>query len=211
MGEHILFVILNDNGNISLNLPICTLIIHTFCISNFSVCMQNFAIQKEGHMKMKCAIVAVWIRHWTLTQGVTGSNPYHSFCVLEQVTFHHCTAPWRGLRLFSHDGKVRILNRDSRCASWITIRNTVFWTMCMPNHVEIRDLAYTRSKIPYSNRIVIQDAHLESRFKIRTLPSCENSPNAVSPILVCSLLVARIKNIYISNFNEQNIKKIVIF
>ena len=43
------------------------------------------------------------------------------------------------IRLFSHDGKVRILNRDSRCASWITIRNTVFWTVCTPNHVEMRN------------------------------------------------------------------------
>ena len=46
----------------------------------------------------------------------------------------------RGIRLFSHDGKVRILNCDSRCASWIKIRNTVFWTVCTPNHVEICDL-----------------------------------------------------------------------
>ena len=44
------------------------------------------------------------------------------------------------LWLFSHDGKVRILNFNSRCASWIKIRKTVFWTMCTPNHVEIRDL-----------------------------------------------------------------------
>ena len=103
------------------------------------------------------------------------------------------------LRLFSHDGKVRILNRDSRCASWIMIRNTVFWTVCTPNHVKIRDLRcasqitvqrcfrvmHLKSRIStwfgvhtVQNtvfRIVIQDAHLESRFKIRTLPSCENS------------------------------------
>ena len=94
---------------------------------------------------------------------------------------------------------MRILNRDSRCASWITIRNTVFWTVCTPNHVEIRDLrcasqitvqrcfrvTHLKSRIStwfgihtVQNtvfRIVIQDAHLESRFKIRTLPSCENS------------------------------------
>ena len=103
------------------------------------------------------------------------------------------------LWLFSHDGKVRILNCDSRCASWITIQNTLFWTVCTPNHVEIRDLrcvtrkplltviwdAHLKSRISacfgvhtVQNavfRIVIQDAHLESRFKIRTLPSCENS------------------------------------
>ena len=108
---------------------------------------------------------------------------------------------WRVLRLFSHDGKVRILNRDSRCASWITIRNTVFWTVCTPNHVEIRDLrcasqitvqrcfrvTHLKSRIStwfgvhtVQNtvfRIVIPDAHLESRLKIRTLPSCENSLN----------------------------------
>ena len=103
------------------------------------------------------------------------------------------------LWLFSHDGKVRILNRDSRCASWIMIWNTVFWTVCTPNHVEIRDLrrvtrkhlwtviwdAHLKSRISTwfgvhtvqitVFRIVILDAHLESRFKIRTLPSCENS------------------------------------
>ena len=101
--------------------------------------------------------------------------------------------------LFSHDGKVRILNRDSRCASWITIRNTVFWTVCTPNHVEICDLRCVTRKHLWTViwdahlksrnstwfgvhtvqntvfQIVIQDAHLESRFKIRTLPSCENS------------------------------------
>ena len=105
---------------------------------------------------------------------------------------------FESLWLFSHDGKVRILNRDSRCASWITIRNTVFWTVCTPNHVEIRDLRCTsqitvqgcfwvthlKSRIStwfgvhtVQNtvfRIVIQDAHLESRFKIHTLP-CESS------------------------------------
>ena len=52
-----------------------------------------------------------------------------------------------------------LLDRDLRCASQITnldvigvhtVQNTVFG-------------------------IVIQDAHLESQFKIRTLPSCENS------------------------------------
>ena len=103
------------------------------------------------------------------------------------------------IRLFSHDGKVHISNRDSRCASWITIRNTVFWTVCTPNHIEIRDLrcvtrkhlwtviwdAHLKSRIStwfgvhtVQNTvfwIVIQDAHLESRFKIRTLPSCEDS------------------------------------
>ena len=94
---------------------------------------------------------------------------------------------------------MHILNRDSRCASWITIQTTVFWTVCTPNHVEIHDLrcvtrkhlwtviwdAHLKSRIStwfgvhmVQNtvfRIVIQDAHLESRFKIRTLPSCENS------------------------------------
>ena len=110
----------------------------------------------------------------------------------------------RFLRLFSHDDKVRIFNRDSRCASRIMIRNTVFWTVCTPNHVEIRDLrcvtrkhlwtviwdAHLISRIStwfgvhtVQNTvfwIVIQDAHLKSRFKIRTLPSCENSlSNAV--------------------------------
>ena len=44
------------------------------------------------------------------------------------------------LWLFSHDGKVRILNFNSRCASWIKIRKTIFWTVCTPNHVANRDL-----------------------------------------------------------------------
>ena len=106
-------------------------------------------------------------------------------------------------RLFSHDGKVRILNRDSRCASWITIRNTVFWTVCTPNHVEIRDLRCVTRKHLWTViwdahswfgvhtvqntvfRIVIRDAHLESRFKIRTLPSCENSQRVANDISPC--------------------------
>ena len=44
------------------------------------------------------------------------------------------------LWLFSHDGKVRILNFNLKCASWIKIRKTVFWTVCTPNHVEMRNL-----------------------------------------------------------------------
>ena len=45
------------------------------------------------------------------------------------------------LWLFSHDGKVRILNFNSRCASRMKIRKTVFWT---------------------TSRFVIWDAHLKS-------------------------------------------------
>ena len=65
------------------------------------------------------------------------------------------------LRLFSHDGKVRILNRDSRCASWIMIRNTVFWTMCTPNHVEIRDL---RCASQITVQRCFRVTHLKSRI-----------------------------------------------
>ena len=90
--------------------------------------------------------------------------------------------------------EMRILNHDSKYG---------IWTVCTPNHVEIRDLRcasqitvqrcfrvmHLKSRIStwfgvhtVQNTvfwIVIQDAHLESRlksrFKIRTLPSCENS------------------------------------
>ena len=51
-------------------------------------------------------------------------------------TFITCIEKHTELRLFSHDGKVRILNRDSRCASWVTQcthdrSNCEFWiTQC---------------------------------------------------------------------------------
>ena len=88
---------------------------------------------------------------------------------------------WFEMCILNHDSKYSIL------------------TACTPNHVEIRDLRWasqitvqrcfrvTHLKSRSSTwfgvhtvqntvfRIVIQDAHLESRFKIRTLPSCENS------------------------------------
>ena len=92
-----------------------------------------------------------------------------------------------------------IAMRNLRCAIQMMIRMTVFWTVCTPNHIEIRNLkcaiqmmvrtiiwiAHFKLRIvmwfgvhTVQNtvfRILIQDAHLESRFKIRTLPSCENS------------------------------------
>ena len=61
-------------------------------------------------------------------------------CIMYMYVTEIFPASRTTLRLFSHDGQVRILNRDSRCASWIKIRNTVFWTVCTPNHVKIRNL-----------------------------------------------------------------------
>ena len=43
-------------------------------------------------------------------------------------------------RLCSHDGKVRTLNFNSKCAFWIKIRKTMFWTLCTPNHIAMRNL-----------------------------------------------------------------------
>ena len=105
------------------------------------------------------------------------------------------------LDCFSHDGKVRILNRDSRCASWITIRNTVFWTMCTPNHIEICDLrcacisnhgpeVFSSYASQITNldviwrthgpkyRILNRDSRCASRITIQNMHSCENSLNA---------------------------------
>ena len=52
--------------------------------------------------------------------------------------------PWNkttcSLGLFSHDGNVRILNFNSKCAFWIKIRKMVFWTVCMPNHIAMHNL-----------------------------------------------------------------------
>ena len=144
------------------------------------------------------------------------------------------------LRLFSHDGKVRILTFNSKCAFWITQcthdRSTcVFWIthythewpkmwfsfrkrgeeawLCLgclpikharvlftfPLHVQraicenrnwktplYRDLRcafqITFCDVIWHTHglfcvfwILIQNAHLELKFKIRTLPSCENS------------------------------------
>ena len=53
------------------------------------------------------------------------------------------------LRLFSHDGKVRILNFNSKCAFWIKIRKTHF----RPCVCQI------------TSRNVIWNAHLKSRYR----------------------------------------------
>ena len=43
-------------------------------------------------------------------------------------------------RLFSHESKVRNLNYHSNCAIWMIIRMTVFWTVCTPNYIAMRNL-----------------------------------------------------------------------
>ena len=55
------------------------------------------------------------------------------------LLFHLDDFSWL-LWLFSHDGKVRILNFNSKCAFWIKIRKTVFLTVCTPNHITMRNL-----------------------------------------------------------------------
>ena len=46
---------------------------------------------------------------------------------------------WTVTKTVSHDGKVRILNFDSKCAFWVKIRKTVFFTVCTPNHIAMRN------------------------------------------------------------------------
>ena len=38
--------------------------------------------------------------------------------------------------------KVHILNFNLKCAFWIKIQKTVFWTMCTPNHIAMRNLKW---------------------------------------------------------------------
>ena len=52
------------------------------------------------------------------------------------------------LRLFSHESKVHNLNLNSKCAFWIKIWKTVFWTVCTPN---------------YTSQCVIWNAHFKWR------------------------------------------------
>ena len=94
-----------------------------------------------------------------------------------------------------------------KCAIQMMIRMTVFWTVCMPNHIAMRNLkcaiqmmvwtivwnAHFKLRIAMwfgihtvQNTvfwILIQNAHFELKFKIRTLPSCENSHNFYRAIL----------------------------
>ena len=65
--------------------------------------------------------------------------------------------PW----LFSHDSKVRNLNLNLKCAFWIKIQKTVFWTVCMPNHIAIRNL---KCAIQMMVRTVIWIANIKLRF-----------------------------------------------
>ena len=59
---------------------------------------------------------------------------------------------------------MRILNFISRCASWIKIRKTVFWTVCMPNHVAIHDLRCASSN--HGPEVFSSYASRKSRNKI---------------------------------------------
>ena len=65
------------------------------------------------------------------------------------------------LWLFSHDGKVRILNSNSKCAFWIKIRKTVFWTVCTPNHIAMRNL---KCAFQMMVRTMIWIAHFKLRI-----------------------------------------------
>ena len=64
--------------------------------------------------------------------------------------------------------------------------------MRISNHESRRDLAYTVQNTVF--RILIQDAHLESQFKIRTLP-CENSLGYFFSNLSIFVLLEREKNL----------------
>ena len=102
----------------------------------------------------------------------------------------------RHQRLFSHDSKVRNLNFNSKCAFWIKIRKTVVWTIVyakMRNlkcaiQMMVRHFKYA-SRCDFGVhtvqttvfRILIQNAHFELKFKLRTLLSCENSQSDIFP------------------------------
>ena len=65
------------------------------------------------------------------------------------ILLYSSTMRW--LWLFSHDGKVRILNRDSRCASWVTQcthgrSNCEFWITQCTHERRILDFAFQREK-----------------------------------------------------------------
>ena len=111
--------------------------------------------------------------------------------------------------LFSHDSQVRNLNLNSKCAFWIIIRMTVFWTVCTTNHIAIRNLKCAinsndgRTVIwiaHFKLRIAMwfggalhmhgpkyrhfessfwRIAHFKLKLKLHTLLSCENSPSCL--------------------------------
>ena len=68
--------------------------------------------------------------------------------------------------------------RQKHRESWFEMRisnhvSDVFWSYA--SQITILDVFWRTHSQNTVFWIVIQDAHLESRFKIRTLPSCENS------------------------------------
>ena len=127
-------------------------------------------------------IMVQWISPQTLNHEVSCSHPAATAVACPWARYLIIILiiiPWMGLRLISHDSKVRNLNLNSKCAFWIKIRKTVVWTVCTPKCVtwnaqfkwwsgpsfELRisnyesrcDLAYTRSNIP----------SFESSFELR--------------------------------------------
>ena len=69
-------------------------------------------------------------------------NSTHCNCMGDTL-FHRSTSSMSSSqiqRLFSHENKVRNLNFNSKCAFWIKIRKTVFWTVCMPNYIAMHHL-----------------------------------------------------------------------
>ena len=103
---------------------------------------------------------------------------------------------WLEMRILNHDSKYGILDRvyaKKHRESWFEMRisnhvSDVFWSYA--SQITILDVFWRTHGQNTVFWIVIQDAHLESRFKswfkIRTLPSCENSPRLVlNPTLLC--------------------------
>ena len=92
---------------------------------------------------------------------------------------------WLEMRILNHDSKYGILDRvyaKKHRESWFEMRisnhvSDVFWSYA--SQITILDVFWRTHGQNTVFWIVIQDAHLESRFKsrfkIRTLPSCENS------------------------------------
>ena len=84
-----------------------------------------------------------WARKVQESPPTPPAPPWARYCVLIQ---------WTGpihLWLFSHDGKVRILNFNSRCAFWIKIQNT----------------QKRQCVCQITSQNVIWNAHLKSRYR----------------------------------------------
>ena len=97
------------------------------------ICCRSHDVTSHKHMTQGCAHLR--------NIDCEPANLVHTLLHCDAITV---SCVWRmriyTLRLFSHESKVRNLNLNLKCAFWIKIWKTVFWTVCMPNYIAMHHL-----------------------------------------------------------------------